>query len=406
MTKKHIRRNILSLILSALICLSVTGCDFSDNSTSDSRSSSSSFDSSYSSDSSLSESSSNVETTSKTDSSSNHSETISSSQTTSSATTTSLTTTTTSKATTTTTTTKAAPRFNPSLIPTYSGSAYVAINGNIPFFTSDDMTTSAYEKYSPLDSLGRCGAAMSCIGRELMPTEPRGSIGMVKPSGWHLVKYQGIEGNYLYNRCHLIGYQLTGENANESNLVTGTRYMNIQGMEPLENRTANYIKSTGNHVIYRSTPIFQGSNLLCTGVLMEGKSVEDNGAGLTFCVFAYNVQPGITINYADGSSSGPEYIETQATTKSTTAKTTNSKPTPQPSSSYVLNKNTHKLHYPSCSSVSRMAEKNKVYFNGTRDQVISQGYSPCNRCNPCGRAQARTPPAAPPTSHSAAACAV
>ena len=223
---------------------------------------------------------------------------------------------------------------------------------------------------------------MSCIGKELMPTEPRGSIGMVKPSGWHLVKYQGIEGNYLYNRCHLIGYQLTGENANERNLVTGTRYMNIQGMEPLENRTANYIKSTGNHVIYRSTPIFQGSNLLCTGVLMEGKSVEDNGAGLTFCVFAYNVQPGITINYADGSSSGPAFIETQSTTKATTKQTTNNNPSVQPTSTYVLNKNTHKFHYASCSSVKSMAEKNKLYFNGTRDQVISQGYSPCQRCNP------------------------
>ncbi len=378
MTKKHIRRNILSLILSAVICLSITGCDFSDNSTSDSRSSSSSFDSSYSSDSSLPESSSNVETSSKTDSSSNHSETISSSQTTSSTTTTtSQTTTTTSKA-----TTKAASKFNTSYIPAYSGSAYVAINNNIPFFSSADMTTTAYENYSPLDSLGRCGVAMSCIGQELMPTEPRGSIGMVKPSGWHLVKYQGVEGKYLYNRCHLIGYQLTAENANERNLVTGTRYMNVQGMEPLENRTASYIKSTGNHVIYRSTPIFIGLNLVCSGVLMEGKSVEDNGAGLTFCVFAYNLQPGITINYADGSSSGPEFIETQATPKVTVPKATNNNPTPQPSSSYVLNKNTHKFHYPSCSSVSKMAEKNKVYFNGTRDQVISQGYSPCNRCNP------------------------
>ncbi|MCR5479339.1 MAG: DNA/RNA non-specific endonuclease [Ruminococcus sp.] len=373
--------SLLSLILSAIICFSATSCSYIDSSESSSRSSSSSFDSSYSSESSLSESSSNVETSSKTDSSSNYSETISSSKTTSSATTTSLTTTT-SKVTTTTTTTKATPRFNPSLIPTYSGSAYVAINGNIPFFSASDMTTKAYETYSPLDNLGRCGAAMSCIGRELMPTESRGSIGMVKPSGWHLVKYQGIEGKYLYNRCHLIGYQLTGENANERNLVTGTRYMNVQGMEPIENRAANYIKSTGNHVIYRSTPIFIGSNLVCSGVLMEGKSVEDNGAGLTFCVFAYNVQPGVTINYADGSSSGPEYIETQATTKATTAKATNNNPTPQPSSSYVLNKNTHKFHYPSCSSVSKMAEKNKVYFNGTRDQVISQGYSPCNRCNP------------------------
>ena len=376
MTKKHIRRNILSLILSALICLSATGCSLFDSSSSDSRSSSSLYDSS------VSDSSSSDEISSSTDSLSNNSETISSSKTTSSATTTSLTTTTTSKATTTTTTTKATPKFNPSLIPAYSGSAYVAINGNIPFFSSADMTTVAYEKYSPLDSLGRCSAAMSCIGRELMPTEPRVSIGMVKPSGWHLVKYQGIEGNYLYNRCHLIGYQLTGENANERNLVTGTRYMNVQGMEPLENRTASYIKSTGNHVIYRSTPIFIGSNLVCSGVLMEGKSVEDNGAGLTFCVFAYNVQPGVTINYADGSSSGPEYIETLATTKATTAKTTHNNPTPQPSSSYVLNKNTHKFHYSSCSSVSKMAEKNKVYFNGTRDQAIAQGCSPCKQCNP------------------------
>ena len=375
MTKKHIRRNILSLILSAVICLSVTGCSLFESSSSDSRSSSSLYDSS------VSDSSSSDEIFSSTDSLSSEVGTRSSSEATSQTTTTTSQVTTTSKAT-TTTTTRASSKFNTSLIPAYSGSAYVAINGNIPFFSSADMTTVAYEKYSPLDSLGRCGTAMSCIGRELMPTEPRGSIGMVKPSGWHLVKYQGVEGNYLYNRCHLIGYQLTAENANERNLVTGTRYMNVQGMEPLENRTASYIKSTGNHVIYRSTPIFIGSNLLCTGVLMEGKSVEDNGAGLTFCVFAYNVQPGITINYADGSSSGPEYIETQATTKATTAKTTTNNFTPQPSSSYVLNKNTHKFHYPSCSSVSRMAEKNKVYFNGTRDQVISQGYSPCNRCNP------------------------
>lgn len=375
MTKKHIRRNILSLILSAVICLSATSCSLFDSSSSDSRSSSSLYDSS------VSDSSSSDEIFSSTDSLSSEVGTRSSSEATSQTTTTTSQVTTTSKAT-TTTTTRASARFNTSLIPAYSGSAYVAINGNIPFFSSADMTTVAYEKYSPLDSLGRCGAAMSCIGRELMPTEPRGSIGMVKPSGWHLVKYQGIEGKYLYNRCHLIGYQLTAENANERNLVTGTRYMNVQGMEPLENKTANYINSTGNHVIYRSTPIFIGSNLVCSGVLMEGKSVEDNGAGLTFCVFAYNVQPGVTINYADGSSSGPEFIETQATPKVTVPKVTNNNPTPQPSSSYVLNKNTHKFHYPSCSSVSKMAEKNKVYFNGTRDQAIAQGYSPCKQCNP------------------------
>lgn len=375
MTKKHIRQNILSLILSALICLSATGCSLFDSSSSDSRSSSPLYDSS------VSDSSSSDEIFSSTDSLSSEVGTRSSSEATSRTITTTSQVTTTSKAT-TTTTTRASSKFNTSLIPAYSGSAYVAINGNNPFFSSADMTTSAYENYSPLDSLGRCGVAMSCIGRELMPTEPRGSIGMVKPSGWHLVKYQGIEGNYLYNRCHLIGYQLTGENANERNLVTGTRYMNVQGMEPIENRTANYIKSTGNHVIYRSTPIFIGSNLVCSGVLMEGKSVEDNGAGLTFCVFAYNVQPGVTINYADGSSSGPEFIETQTTPKATVPKATNNNPAPQPSSSYVLNKNTHKFHYASCSSVSKMAEKNKAYFNGTRDQAIAQGYSPCKQCNP------------------------
>ena len=374
MTKKHIRQNILSLILSAVICLSATGCSLFDSSSSDSRSSSSLYDSS------VSDSSSSDEISSSTDSLSSEVGTRSSSEATSQTTTTNSQVTTTSKAT-TTPTTRASSKFNTSLIPAYSGSAYVAINGNNPFFSSADMTTSAYENYSPLDSLGRCGVAMSCIGRELMPTEPRGSIGMVKPSGWHLVKYQGIEGNYLYNRCHLIGYQLTGENANERNLVTGTRYMNVQGMEPIENRTANYIKSTGNHVIYRSTPIFIGSNLVCSGVLMEGKSVEDNGAGLTFCVFAYNVQPGVTINYADGSSSGPEFIETQTTPKATVPKATNNNPAPQPSSSYVLNKNTHKFHYASCSSVSKMAEKNKAYFNGTRDQAIAQGYSPCKQCH-------------------------
>lgn len=375
--KKH---RLFSLLLSLVLCLSATSCSLIE--------SSSQTDSKADSSSSITESPKNSETSSSTTiSESSYSEQTTSitytslSQTTTTTQSTTQVSTTTTKVTTTTTvaTTKS---FDASQIPAYSGLAYVAINGNIPFFSASDMTTNAYEKYSPLDGLGRCGAAMSCIGRELMPTELRGSIGMIKPSGWHLVKYHGIEGNYLYNRCHLIGYQLTGENANECNLVTGTRYMNVQGMEPLENKTANYINSTGNHVIYRSTPIFIGSNLLCNGVLLEGKSVEDNGAGLTFCVFAYNVQPGVSINYADGSSSGPEFIETQSTTKATTKQTTNNQPSVQSSSSYILNKNTHKFHYPSCSSVNSMAEKNKIYFNGTRDQVIAQGYKPCQRCNP------------------------
>lgn len=192
-------------------------------------------------------------------------------------------------------------------IPTYSGKPYVEVNGNFPFFTSDDIITESYESYSKLDEQGRCGAAVSCIGNDLMPTEERGPIGMIKPSGWQTVKYAGIDGNYLYNRCHLIGFQLTGENANEDNLITGTRYMNIQGMLPIENQTASYIRKTGNHVLYRATPIFLGDELLCRGVLLEGYSVEDSGCGICFCRFVYNVQPNVTIDYSDGSSDGPPF---------------------------------------------------------------------------------------------------
>ena len=187
-------------------------------------------------------------------------------------------------------------------VPTYSGSAYVAINGNIPYFTAEDLTTSSFEFYSPLDDLGRCGIAYACIGQDIMPTEDRGSIGQVKPTGWHTVKYDCVDGKYLYNRCHLIGYQLTGENANEENLITGTRYLNIDGMLPFENMIADYIQETNNHVLYRVTPIFEGDNLLASGVLMEGYSVEDTGDDICFCVYAYNVQPGVTINYATGDS--------------------------------------------------------------------------------------------------------
>jgi DNA-entry nuclease len=197
--------------------------------------------------------------------------------------------------------------FDLSSVPGYQGSPWCEINGGNPFFTQDEMTTQSYERYGELDALGRCQTCMASIGTDLMPTTERGNIGNVHPTGWHLVKYAGINGNYLYNRCHLIGYQLTAENANTRNLITGTRYLNVDGMLPWENKTADYIKNTGNHVMYRVTPIFEGSNLLASGVLMEGKSVEDNGAGLSFCVYCYNVQPGITIDYATGDSSGPEF---------------------------------------------------------------------------------------------------
>ena len=197
----------------------------------------------------------------------------------------------------------AEPAINIDKIPAYSGMAYVEINNNIPYFADDELTTDSYEYYSDLDSLGRCGVCMANIGRDVMPTEERGEIGSIKPSGWQTVKYPGVvDGNYLYNRCHLIGYQLTGENANIQNLITGTRYMNTEGMQPFENKVADYVKETGNHVMYRVTPIFEGDNLVAEGVLMEAESVEDNGKGILFNVFCYNVQPGIAIDYATGES--------------------------------------------------------------------------------------------------------
>ena len=188
-------------------------------------------------------------------------------------------------------------------IPAYQGSAYVEINDNKPFFTEEDLTTEPFENYSPLDLLGRCGVAYANICRELMPTEERGQIGAIKPSGWHTVKYpELIEDRYLYNRCHLIAYVLAGENANENNLITGTRYMNVEGMLPFEIQVANYVEQTGNHVLYRATPVFSEHHLVANGVLLEALSVEDFGEGVSFCVFVYNVQPGIEIDYATGES--------------------------------------------------------------------------------------------------------
>ncbi len=193
--------------------------------------------------------------------------------------------------------------FTLDLVPEYSGDPYVVINNNVPYFTEDDFIETSYEYYSELDDLGRCGEAIANIGQDLMPTEKRGSIGSVKPTGWHTIKYDIVDGKYLYNRCHLIGYQLTGENANTKNLITGTRYLNIEGMLPFENMVADYIKETNNHVLYRVTPIFEENNLVASGVLIEAQSVEDNGEGIMFNVYCYNVQPGIIIDYSDGSSS-------------------------------------------------------------------------------------------------------
>lgn len=187
-------------------------------------------------------------------------------------------------------------------IPAYSGEPYVILNDNWPDFDAEDLTTEPFELYSELDYLGRCGMAYANICLEIMPTEPREEIGQVKPSGWHTAKYECVEGKYLYNRCHLIGYQLAGENANKQNLITGTRYMNVDGMLPFENMVDSYVEETGNHVLYRVTPIFNGGNLVASGVQMEALSVEDEGEGLCFNVYIYNVQPGVSIDYATGDS--------------------------------------------------------------------------------------------------------
>ena len=277
--------------------------------------------------------------------------------------------------------------FSTTNIPAYSGKPYITINNNIPYFTDSDLTTKSYEYYSNLDSLGRCGVAVANIGKDIMPIEERDSIGSIKPTGWHTVKYDNVSGKYLYNRCHLIGYQLSGENANEKNLITGTRYLNVEGMLPFENMVDDYIEETNNHVLYRVTPVFEENNLLASGVIIEAKSVEDNGAGILFNVYCYNVQPDITINYATGES------KSGATTTTTPiVEQPKEEPTLQPdttesvqdtnTNSYILNKNTKKFHYSSCGSASRISEKNKGTHTGSRDELISQGYSPCGNCEP------------------------
>ena len=267
-------------------------------------------------------------------------------------------------------------------IPSYSYEPYTEVNANIPSFSKRMIRASAYEKYAKLDSKGRCGAAISCISTELMPTEERGSIGMIKPSGWHTVRYDDlVDGKYLYNRCHLLGFQLTGENANERNLITGTRYLNVTGMLPFENEVANYIRETNNHVLYRVTPVFKENDLVCRGVQMEAYSIEDNGEGVSFNVYCYNVQPGVRIRYSDGEScregeSFPEKI------KDTTSKVTTVKNNTSGSVTYVLNTNTKKFHKVYCSSVETIKPKNREDSTASRSQIISMGYDPCKRCNP------------------------
>lgn len=250
-------------------------------------------------------------------------------------------------------------------VPAYSGSPYVELDGNQPGFSLEERTTDSFETYSTLDALGRCGPAYACIGQDLMPTEDRESISSVRPTGWVQAEYDFVEGGSLYNRCHLIGFQLTGENANEENLITGTRYMNVEGMLPFEDLVADFVKETGYHVLYRSTPIFDGDDLVASGVRMEAWSVEDQGDGVCFDVYVYNCQPGVVIDYATGDS----HLEDAAPGTSADA-------------TYILNTSSKKFHRPDCSGAASMSEANRQTYTGSRDELIAQGYSPCGQCDP------------------------
>lgn len=249
-------------------------------------------------------------------------------------------------------------------VPEYSGKAYVEINDNYPYFTQSELTTKSYEYYGKLDSLGRCTACIACIGQDLQPTEKRGEIGSVKPTGWQTVKYDNVNGKYLYNRCHLIGYQLTAENANPKNLITGTPALNVDGMLPFEDMVDDYIDETNNHVLYRVTPVFKDDELVARGVLMEGYSVEDNGNGVCFNVYCYNNQPDIEIDYKTGNS---RYVGTVVSTDKQT---------------YVVNLNTRKFHKPTCEHALSISADNKKTYTGYKQNLENNGYAPCKACNP------------------------
>ena len=320
--------------------------------------------------------------------------------------------------------------FDLSMVPEYKGSIWADVNEDVPFFTEKQMETARrmtsvlsskkvqgdadhaeeeellLQAYGDLDTLGRCTGACALVGPETLPQEERGNIGMIKPTGWHTVKYAGIDGNYLYNRCHLIGFQLTGQGANEKNLITGTRSMNVEGMLPYEDSVLAYVKGTGNHVLYRVTPVFEKENLLADGVLMEACSVED--PLVRFCAFCYNVQPGITIDYATGESSGQEFtgneIPAQTGNRGTEADTAVKNGNRGAGSEslragdsgagetdgqsdigewkYIINVSSRKFHLPGCQSVEKMSKKNMQGFNGTREELIDMGYEPCKNCHP------------------------
>lgn len=292
-------------------------------------------------------------------------------------------------------------------VPAYSGEPYVEVNDNQPEFTEEELTTVSYEDYSELDELGRCQSAEACIGQDLMPTEARESISSVKPTGWKNKSYDTVDGGYVYNRCHLIGFQLTGENANEENLITGTRYMNVEGMLPFEDEVAAYIKETDNHVMYRVTPVFEGDDLVASGVQMQAESVEDDGVGISFNVYVYNVyvynvQPYVVIDYktgenwegdeiaepegkwADGTEADPSdsKSDSKINAKTDSAATSKAEAKDTKEQTYILNKNTKKFHKPECSGAKKIKAKNKGEYTGSRQTLIDEGYEPCGNCNP------------------------
>ena len=278
-------------------------------------------------------------------------------------------------------------------VPEYDAQPYVCLEGNIPSFTPEELTAQGREEYAPLDLLGRCGSAFAVVGRETMPTQERGPIGQVKPSGWHLAKYDCVDGKYLYNRCHLIGYQLTGENANVKNLITGTRYLNVEGMLPFENEVAEYVEKTGNHVAYRVTPVFREGELLARGVVMQGQSVEDEGAGVRFHVFVYNVQPGVELDYATGDSrlaqsqqpqEKPQLQLPQITLPEglLTGGESQQESGEMEADGYVINRSSGRFHRPACEGAVSMSALNRLPSGESRETLIAQGYVPCGQCKP------------------------
>ncbi|WP_241158236.1 DNA/RNA non-specific endonuclease [Adlercreutzia sp. ZJ138] len=288
--------------------------------------------------------------------------------------------------------------FDMATVPQYEGELTVELNGGAPYFDDTDAPE-GLEAFSPLDELGRCDTAVAVVGKETMPTEERGSIQEVRPSGWHSEQYDWVDGESLYNRSHLIAYQLTGQNANELNLITGTRSMNSQGMLPYEESIADYVRTTGNHVLYRVTPVFEGDNLVASGVLMEARSVEDDGWGLEFCVWCYNVEPGVAIDYKTGDS-WPDNTSNFAAVSANGEDENNENAAAHGSTqgalqtgapeavadisqcSYVLNTSTNRFHLPNCSSVVDIKESNRKAFSGTREEVVALGYEPCGTCKP------------------------